>query len=246
LRFTVTGDDGVALDFECADTIASRWVCSEILRGRTYPVLPFVEDVSMVVDVGANCGAATVHLARHYPGATVHALEPASEPFSRLSRNVAPYPNVEIHAIGLHLSDGRMPLYTGREDSSTSSLLERDINLAQSELVEIRGAGNWAAGEGIDRIDVLKVDVEGSEVEVLKGFSSLLREVKVLYVEYDSRGARHEIEELMRGSHELYAGVVFLDQGECIYLRRDLADPDAANQHLRHLFTSGRTAQPRP
>ncbi|MET0902827.1 MAG: hypothetical protein ABWZ52_06285, partial [Acidimicrobiales bacterium] len=72
MRFTVDGDDGAPIDFECGDTLVSRWVCEEILAGKTYPYLPFVPDVRVVFDVGANCGAATVHFARHYPDAAIH------------------------------------------------------------------------------------------------------------------------------------------------------------------------------
>src|SRR5262249_3109434 len=86
------------------------------------------------------------------------------------------------------------------------------------------------------RIDILKVDVEGVEVEVLTSLADLLPEVKVLYVEYDSRTARRAIAELFENTHELYCGVNFLDQGECIYLRRDLAALPAATERLRELL----------
>ena len=80
MQLTVTSDLGDEIDFECADTWVSKWVCEPILQGKTYPALPFVDDVQVVWDAGANCGATTVHLARHYPNAVVHAFEPATEP----------------------------------------------------------------------------------------------------------------------------------------------------------------------
>lgn len=48
-----------------------------------------------------------------------------------------------------------------------ASVIRRMVNLDQSEPVQLRAAGAWAAEQGIDRIDVLKVDVEGCEIEVL-------------------------------------------------------------------------------
>jgi hypothetical protein len=103
-------------------------------------------------------------------------------------------------------------------------------------MVEIRDAGSWASENAIDRIDVLKVDVEGAEVEVLQSLGSLLPTVKVLYVEYDSRHARRAIAALIEETHELYVGSLLLDQGEIIYLRRDLADDPAATEHLRQML----------
>lgn len=245
MRFTVTGDDGEDIEFECAKTIASKWVSTEILLGNTYPYLPFVDDVQVVADVGANCGAATVYFARHYPDATVHSFEPGSEPRAILDRNVASYPNVQVHPFGLHSVDDVVPLYKGDGDTILGSIFRRDINLDESEPVELRAAGSWAAEHGIERVDVLKVDVEGCEVDVLESLAHLLPTVKALYVEYDSRQARRDIAHLVEETHDLYTGVLFLDQGECIYLRRDLADLDAATEHLRHLLVSGRTAQKR-
>jgi len=242
MQFTVVGDDGTPFDFECADTITSRWVCRQILVGKTYPVVPFADDVRIVFDVGANCGAATVHFARRYPDATIHAFEPGSEAGAILQRNAAGFPNVQVHGFGLHSVDQVVPLYKGREDTILGSVFRRDINVDESEPVQLRAGGAWAAEQGIRRIDVLKVDVEGCEVDVLESLVPLLATVKVLYVEYDSRAARREVARLVGATHELYTGVMFLDQGECVYLRKDLADLDVASAFLRHLLTSGRTA----
>jgi hypothetical protein len=48
MRLTVRGDDGEPIEFDCPDTIASRWTSTSILEGETYPYLPFVEDVQVV------------------------------------------------------------------------------------------------------------------------------------------------------------------------------------------------------
>ena len=105
--------------------------------------------------------------------------------------------------------------------------------------------GAWAADQGIDRVDILKVDVEGCEVEVLEGLADLLPTVKVLFVEYDSRHARRALGRLLDATHELYIGNMFLDQGECTYLRADVAELEAATEHLRRAFAAA-LAQPTP
>ena len=243
MRFTVADDDGSEVEFACAETIISRWVCGDILAGKTYPILAFVDDVRIVFDVGANCGAASVFLARHYPDAEVHAFEPGSEARGILERNAAEYSNIRVHPIGLHSVDQVVPLYRSDVDTGMGSVFRRDVNLGESEPVQLRSAGAWAREHGIDRIDVLKVDVEGCEVDVLESLEGLLPTVKVLYVEYDSRKARQEIEKLVDASHELFTAVVFLDQGECVYLRKDLAELDAATacvqEYIRVRWSEG-------
>jgi FkbM family methyltransferase len=245
MRFTVQGDDGELIEFECPDSLTSRWTNVPILEGRTYPHLPFVDDVRVVLDVGANCGAASVHFARHFPGATVHAFEPGREALSYLERNVASLPNVRVHPIGLYSDDRRARLYRGDGDLGMASVIRREVNLDESEPVELRAGGAWAAEHGIERIDILKVDVEGCEIDVLRGLAGLLSTVKVLFVEYDSRHARKQLGQLLDTTHELYVGKEFLDQGECTYLRADLAELGAATEHLRRAFAAA-LAQPTP
>lgn len=240
MHFTVEGEIEPPIEFECADTIASRWVSTEILKGKTYPVLPFVSDVDVVLDAGANCGAASVYFARHYPRAQVHALEPAAEPRAYLERNVAGLGNVSVYPVGLHSVTAEMPLYHGNEDSITGSVFQRSVNLDTSELVQLCSARDWAADHGIDHIDVLKLDVEGCEADVLESLVDLLPTVKVLYVEYDSRIARRRIASLMDPGHEFYLGsLLTLDQGECIYVSKSLADHPRAKPYLYEGFTQG-------
>jgi FkbM family methyltransferase len=238
MRFTVQSDDGEVIEFECPDSIASRWTNAAILEGRTYPDLPFVDDVRVILDVGANCGAASVHFARHHPAATVHAFEPGREARSYLERNVTSFPNVCVHPIGLYSDDRQARLYRGDDDLGLASVIRREVNLDEYEPVELYAGGAWAARHGIERIDILKIDVEGSEVEVLEGLADLLPTVKVLFVEYDSRRARRRIGQLLDATHELYVGKQFLDQGECTYLRADLAELEAATEALRQAFVA--------
>jgi hypothetical protein len=105
------------------------------------------------------------------------------------------------------------------------------------EYVELRSSGSWAAEQGLDHIDILKVDVEGCELDVLTSLAPLLPTVKVLFVEYDGRQARRDIDHLLAPTHELYlARMLLLDQGECLYLRKDLADHPGAVERLCEIF----------
>jgi hypothetical protein len=69
---------------------------------------------------------------------------------------------------------------------------------------------------------VLKVDAEGCEVQILESIRDLLAGVRVLYVEYDTVEARRQIDRSLESTHELCHGFCLLDQGEMIYVRRQL------------------------
>lgn len=237
MRHEIPVEGGGTVPFECGPGYFSRWMHGEILAGHTYPHLPFLDDVRVVFDVGANCGATSIHFARHHPGATVHAFEPGSEQRAYLERNVAPYPNVQVHPVGLYDRDGEVPLYLGVGSTGLASILPRPDNQEGSEVVVVRTAVTWAREHEIDCIDILKVDVEGVELAVLTSLAPLLPTVQALYVEYDSRHDRRAIEALVRPTHELFRGLAFLDQGELVYLRRDLADHPGVSLRLQELFT---------
>lgn len=236
MQLEIPDEDGGTFAFECDDTLPSAWVCTTILRDQTYPAFGFLEDVRVVVDAGANCGAASVHFARHHPEATVHAFEPARATRAILERNAARWPSILVHPFGLFDRDDEVPLFHG-DDSILASIHQREVNRHESEPISLRAAGAWAAEQGIDRIDVLKVDVEGCETEVLTSLAPLLPTVKVLYVEYDSRRARRDVDRLLEPTHELwFARLLALDQGECIYVHADLVDHDDVRERLVGLF----------
>lgn len=236
MHFTAEDETGATTAFECPDTMASRMTCGAILEGRTYPHIPFTSDVRVILDVGANCGATAVDLARRHPDAVVHAFEPGSEARSYLLRNAAAYPNVVVHPFGLHAADREVTLYVQEGDLGQASVIPQRDGETVTETVVLRSAAGWLAEAGIDRVDILKVDVEGVEVEVLESLAPVLAEVQVLYVEYDSRSARRRIDALLDPSHELYVAALMLDQGECLYLRADLADHPGALPRLREIF----------
>ncbi len=226
-----------AVEFDCFDNWLSQWVCREILAGHTYPKLPVPDDVRVVLDVGANCGAASVYFGWCYPEATVHAFEPAAAPYAFLEHNAALAPNIVTHNIGLHTHDQQVPLYAGAIDSVTGSVFPRDVkNVGASETVTLRSIAGWLDEHEISRIDVLKVDVEGCEVEVLEGLGERLRDVQVVYVEYDSAAARRRIDRVFEASHELCFGEMFLAQGEAIYVSNAIAHDDDAAKTLFSFF----------
>jgi FkbM family methyltransferase len=240
------GTKSDAGDFRCFDNWVSRWISERILAGNTYPALPEIGDVHTVLDVGANCGSAAVYFARCYPHAVVHAVEPGSAAFDLLTRNAARYPNIRVHNVGLYSSDELVPLYEGGDDASTRSIFRREgKNTDTSEMVQLRCAATWLTEHGIERIDLLKVDAEGCEPEILESLWDVLAFVKVIYVEYDSVQARRHIDRLLDPSHELCHGMLFLDQGEMIYVSRHVLDSDETAQAAIIEFFRDRLAKAR-
>jgi FkbM family methyltransferase len=206
-------------------------IANDIFAGVTYPIIPLVSGVKTVVDVGANVGAASVYFATAYPEAQVYALEPGSSPLLLLRQNVEPLRNVKVFPFGLHSSEKTLSLFHGKNDCVESSLSCSARTSSASEQIRLVSASQFLSQQGIDKVDVLKIDTEGCEVPILRSLAHYLPEVKVLYVEYHSERDRRLIDRILAETHVLWRGhVTFAYRGEFCYMKRDLV-PDESETH---------------
>jgi FkbM family methyltransferase len=204
------------------DTHLGRHVCEGIWSGRTYPPIPFTGPIRTIVDVGANVGAATVYFALTHPEARIFAFEPCPESYALWTSNVEGLANVTGFNFGLSDRDGQLPLYLGHEDPVTNSLGASVLNGRESVLVSLRAAGVILAEQGIDTIDILKVDTEGCEVAILRTLAAWLPRTGIIYVEYHAAADRLEIDRLLAPTHLLCRGVIQTPhRGELCYAARD-------------------------
>ena len=226
---------GEAVELECFDNALSEMVATDILAGRTYPRVDAAADVRIVLDVGANVGAAAVWFALAYPAATVHALEPAREPFALLARNTADMPRVVAHRIGLFSGDRSASLRHGALDTVTASVGASRLTRADAETVQLRAASDWLREQAIDRVDVLKLDTEGCEVPILEGMRDQLGAMQVLHVEFHREADRKAIDRLVGDTHVLVAGHIHhAHRGELTYVTNAIA---SAPEFARHEIT---------
>jgi FkbM family methyltransferase len=137
------------------------------------------------VDAGANIGAFTVVMARRAgPRGRVHAFEPSAVTRPRLERTLAlnGIGTVCVHALALSDRTGQAELFGyGRGYESWATLAPRvielaDVTLTPAERTQVATVtlDEHCDRHGIDRIDTLKVDVEGAERRVLAGARGLL------------------------------------------------------------------------
>jgi FkbM family methyltransferase len=230
----VKWEDGT---IECFDNFGSRMTTKQILAGLTYPHIPWVGDVRTVVDVGANCGAASTWFSHLYPRATVWALEPGAVPFQLIERNAKRYRPVNV---GLHDHDGVMPLFQGVDDSSNASIIPSRYTTDVAEKIRMCEAAKWLTEHNVDTIDVWKLNTEGCELPILQSARSWLPATKVLYIEYHSEHDRRALDELVAKSHVLVMGRSLVDYGGLVYVRRDLMpDADTVADWSRQVSAAG-------
>lgn len=155
-------------------------------------VLAFLRDSLMALgrgdgvaaDIGANVGQHSIVMSRH--AAHVHAFEPWPTALESLRRNLAlnALDNVTVHPFGIGLEDGTLDYYPPRGDNLGGGTFVKGTNNlhAPGGRLPVRKAD--AVFGGLDRLDVVKIDVEGAEVDVLLGLSETLKRLRpVLVVE---------------------------------------------------------------
>lgn len=124
----------------------------------------------VVLDIGANFGVYALTLAnRVLPGGSLHAFEPGTEALFQLRHNTEvlnPTLPVSVWPIALSDASKTMALYHigGPVCFSLAGNGDED-----SESVEAFTLDEWVAGQGLRRIDVIKIDVEGHEPKVFAG-----------------------------------------------------------------------------
>jgi FkbM family methyltransferase len=152
---------------------------------------------SIVVDAGANAGLVCVPVARRVQakGGQVHAFEPQRAIYYALCGTVAlnSIGNLTVHNMGLGQGNTVMSVprvdYSVDQDFGTVSLLPR--NDAGHDI-----AVTSLDGFGLSRLDFLKIDVEGMEIDVLRGAQKLIQAHQPwCWIEYWKVGERAIIAE---------------------------------------------------
>jgi FkbM family methyltransferase len=124
-----------------------------------------------IVDVGANIGVFALRIEAQARGARVHCFEPGSAARETLERNVAANGVGEFVAIyPFAVSDHRGTVELTRTDSPMHrSMFVNDYAQGDAETVETLPLAEAIALTGARRVDLLKVDVEGAEIEIVEG-----------------------------------------------------------------------------
>lgn len=138
----------------------------ELLAQRIRPGFTFV-------DIGANIGGYALFVAaKAGAGAKVLAIEPQPEIFRRLVANIGfnPFGTVKAMACAVADSDGEMTLFIDSENQGESSLKIITAGSRSSIRVPARRLLAILQEEGFERLDAVKLDVEGAEDLILEVF----------------------------------------------------------------------------
>jgi FkbM family methyltransferase len=183
---------------------------TEIIEWDVYgPVFEHVPKATTVIDLGANIGLSSLCFAARWPGCRVVAVEPNTETFALLERNLSPL-----------VRQGRCEVVKAAIWSRETALVG-DASVPKEKFNWFRlaeaGDGSEAAPGGypgismatlmrrcrIDDIGLLKIDIEGAETELFQGDVSWLGHTQAIAIEFHQTAAGNtrqlvRFDELMR------------------------------------------------
>lgn len=188
-RMAVNLDDWIQYQvfltgFYDVETVHTRWFRRLVREGMT------------VFDVGANVGYYTLQAAaRVGPRGQVHAFEPVSITFQKLLANLRlnDFRNVVANRCSVSDREGHADLYLADPSNLGASSI---YPIAQGQAVERVPSitlDTYVEQAGLPAVHVVKIDVEGSELAVLRGMTGVLRRSEVqLLVEVSERTLKSE------------------------------------------------------
>ena len=175
------------------ETSGEGWVLSEIVRPSCVAVANPV-----VFDVGANVGDYSALIHSLIPSARICAFEPAAPVYEQLVDHLSTLGNADIlRAFNFGFSDEEktVDLYSytveGHAASVISSIDRRlptqvlQVEVANTEQINVRTLDGFCASQSIERIDFLKLDVEGHELAVLRGARGMLERGAISMIQFE-------------------------------------------------------------
>lgn len=149
---------------------------------------------AIVLDVGANRGDYSLAAVRAFGrDSTVYAFEPSAAAFERLSQIVARTDQIVPVRCALSDAPGEVELFSDTPGSGLGSLIDRDLahvglQMSHIERVEATTLDDFCADRDIDHISLLKLDVEGAELAVLRGAEHMLDAHGIDFIQFEFGG----------------------------------------------------------
>lgn len=136
------------------------------------------------IDVGANQGATAARMLREFPNATVYAFEPSPSVVDDLNAAARAHPGLRPVPLAAGSANGEIDFNVTRNHWCSSVLTPSPLgkryygdwyDTVRTVRVGVVRLDDWTAEQAITRVDFLKVDAQGYDLEVLRGAEGLLR-----------------------------------------------------------------------
>jgi FkbM family methyltransferase len=182
-------------------------------NGENFVIKSLLRPGQLVLDVGANVGDWSRQALACAPGIRLHSFEPAPDTFATLQKNLSGQ-DVTLHQVALSERAGETTLFRYADRPEFSGMnsryrrpeVEQRLRLQTAPTtVSTQTLDEFCTQENFNLIDFLKIDTEGSELDVLRGAQNLLANGRLKLIQFEYGGTYRDAGITLRQVHELLA-----------------------------------------
>lgn len=211
-------------------------------RPSLYYIRQFLPDDAIIVEAGAHEGSDTKKLSQLWKKGRVFAFEPSPDVYKGLSKRMVKYKNVKTYPIALGERVGTADFYPSQPTSQATSVKTNaqgsllppsddnwcwpEIGFGKPVSVPVTTLDKWVKQQGIKRIDFLWLDMQGSELSMLKASPEILKTVQVIQIEvskksfYANTPLADEVQSWLEGEGFATVYMTPEEHGDALFVRR--------------------------
>ncbi|MCW3123116.1 MAG: methyltransferase, FkbM family domain protein [Flavipsychrobacter sp.] len=176
-------NDGLVCFINTKDLIGWKiFFTGEYERGTNRVLEQYVKEGDIVIEAGANLGSETVLLSKMVGKGRVYGFEPNPYTFDRLKTNVAinELTNVEVFDIAMGEKNGSISfnIYPKNFCNAGMSSKYMETPLTRKITVQQQTLDSFVKAHNISKVDFLKMDIQGAEMDLLKGAGETMAKYK--------------------------------------------------------------------
>lgn len=236
--------DGISYDLDLSQGIDFAIYLNNIYERRTKAALrKLVSPASLVLDIGANIGAHTLHLAQLVGSAgRVLAFEPTDFAFRKLRRNLDLNPSLASRVEAIHCfltanDETHVPnaIYSSWPLAKEAGLHAKHLGREmRTESAQARSLDSLLSERADRKVHLVKLDVDGFECDVLRGATSMLRDTRPIFI---MELSPYVLEERGTSLDELLS--YFLPNGYAFYDERTFKPLPSSARELKRMISDG-------
>lgn len=190
------------------------------------------QEVKVIFDLGANVGRTVKRYNDVFPNANIFGFEPFIEPFSQMVSKFNNVERIKLYNMAVSNVNGSINFFLNKVNETNSLLptakewgkyFDKDLAInVDTVAVQTTTLDDFCEQAGIENIQILKMDIQGSEMMALQGAVNLLEKqsIDLIYTEvmfanfYDNQAKFYEIYELLEKNNFILYGLYDLRIGK--------------------------------
>lgn len=145
------------------------------------------DDIKIIFEVGARYGDESLKLSTIFPTSKIYSFECNPNTVDICKNNLENKKNIQFTACGLGNENEQLPFFSYIENNDGASSFFRRIDAETTQVlngyIDIKTLSNFMKENNIDNIDLLCMDVQGFELNILKGAEEYLKKIKYIIME---------------------------------------------------------------